>query len=254
MSEESIDNLLNDEEPAVEQQPETIGQPRDESGRFAPKEETGVEKEKVEAPAPEPEPVPPTEPTDGLPKDVYAPLKAVRAENQELKQQIAALQQQFATQQRQQQPQPEFWEDPQSFLSAQFDQFGNQLMQRFEQQQTVKRVESSETAARAKYADFEDALSAFRQAAQANPSLIQQMVQNENPGEFAYTRGKSALQLEQYGSVDELLKAERAKWEAEAKAAMPAPSFPSTTATDGSVGARTGPSWSGPAPIDDLLR
>jgi hypothetical protein len=63
------------------------------------------------------------------------------------------------------------------------------------------------------------------------------------------------MDLERVGSFDELLKAERAKWEAEAKAAMPAPqpTFPTSTASDGSVASRGGPVWSGPTPDKTLL-
>jgi len=98
-----------------------------------------------------------------------------------------------------------------------------------------QRIEASEAAARAKHADFADALGAFQQAVQHSPALIQQMQAASDPGEFAYSTGKRAMELEKVGSIDELLKAERAKWEAEAKAQMPEPRFPRSTVNDGSV-------------------
>lgn len=269
MDHKGIDELLSDEpveevvteqpEPEVTEEaaPETEGQPRGPDGKFAPKQ-TGVEEPKAEQPEVAAEP--PS--ADQLPREVYEPLKAVRNENKELKQQLEAIQQQMARQQvqPQQQAQPEqtgdFWEDPQGFLARQFDQFGQSMMQRFQQQQVVERIEASEAAAKAKHADYDDAFRAFQQAAMANPTLVQQMTAANDPAEFAYSKGKSALELERYGSVDELLKAERAKWEAEIKAAAPqpaVPAFPSTTAADGSVAARSGPAWSGPPSINDLL-
>jgi hypothetical protein len=128
-------------------------------------------------------------------------------------------------------------------------------MQRIQQQQTMERINASETEAKGKYADYDDAFRAFQQAASANPSLIQRMTAASDPAEFAYKTGKVAIDLEKVGSMDELLKSERAKWEAELKAAIPAQpqSFPATTATDGSVGGRTGPAWAGAVPIDQLL-
>lgn len=276
MEPKGIDELLSGEpveevetetpEPEATEEPTEAkaeeGQPRTPDGKFASKQ-TGVDEEPQEEPkgeAPEPDEAGPP-PADQLPKDVYEPLKAVRNENKELKQQLEAIQQQLARQQQQPQqapqnePLPDFWEDPQGFLAKQFDQFGQSMMQRFQQQQQVERIEASEAAARSKYADYGDAFKAFQQAAMANPSLVQEMTSAADPAEFAYAKGKSALELERYGSVEELLKAERAKWEAELKAAAPQPkqTFPQTTAADGSVGARTGPEWSGPKPLGELL-
>ena len=269
MEPKGIDELLNDEpveevateqpEPEASEEPkaEAEGQPRGPDGKFAPKQ-TGVEEEPKETEEPKAEP--PS--ADQLPRDVYEPLKAVRNENRELKQQLEAIQQQLARQQPQPQPQAQaneppvdFWDDPQGFLAKQFDQFGQSMMQRFQQQQQVERIEASEAAAKAKHPDYDDAFRAFQQAAMANPALVQQMTAANDPAEFAYAKGKSALELERYGSVDELLKAERAKWEEELKAAVPQPkpSFPQTTAADGSVASRSGPAWSGPPSINDIL-
>lgn len=258
--ETSLEDALNGNEPEtveapqIEEQPEANaeGPNRDEHGRFAPKaQETGVEKpEEAEA---EPEVVPPTD--QGLPKEEYTALRAVRDENKELKQQLEAMRQQFASQGQQQQPQevPDFWEDPNRAFDARFQQFGQQLMQQFEQRQQVQRIEASEVAAKAKYADYGDAFTHFQQAASMNPMLVQQMQVASDPAEFAYKTGKRAMELERVGSLDDLIAQERAKWEAEAKAAMPQPKLPQSTATDQSVGARSGPTWSGPTPLDAAL-
>lgn len=270
MEPKGIDELLSDEPEEVKTVPEPEkseeptedkpeeGQPRGPDGKFASKQ-TGVEEVEAEK-AENPEAEPPS--ADQLPQDVYEPLKAVRNENKELKQQLEAIRQQMERQQQQppqqaqnNEPPPDFWDDPQGFLAKQFDQFGQSMMQRFQQQQQVERIEASEAAAKAKYTDYGDAFKAFQQAAMANPTLVQEMTAAADPAEFAYTKGKSALELERYGSVDELLKAERAKWEAELKAAAPQPkqTFPETTAADGSVGARSGPAWSGPPSMNELL-
>lgn len=265
--ETSLEDALN----GVQSEPETVETPqvetpqepeakadgpaRDESGRFAPKtDEKGVETP-AEPEAEQQDAVPPTD--NGLPKEEYTALRAVRDENKELKQQMAALQQRFASQGQKQQPPgevPDFWEDPNAAFDTRLQQFGSTLMQQFEQRQQVQRIEASEASAKAKYADYGDAFTHFQQAASVNPGLVQQMQVATDPAEFAYKTGKRVMELEQVGSLDSLLAQERAKWEAEAKAAIkPAQQFPSTTATDGSVGSRKGPEWSGPTDLNSLL-
>ena len=259
--ETSLENALRGEAepetveaPEVETpvEPEVDGPARDEHGRFAPKaQEKGVEPEPEQ---PEQEAEPPSD--QGLPKEEYTALRAVRDENKELKQQIAAMQQQFASQQARPQEAsqvPDFWDDPNAAFDARIQQFGTQLMQQFQQQQTVQRIEASEAAAKAKYADYGEAFGQFQQAVQMNPGLIAQMQAASDPAEFAYKTGKRAMELEQVGSIDELIARKVAEREAELKAAMPAPKLPETTATDGSMGSRKGPEWSGPTDLNSLL-
>lgn len=219
-------------EPTIVDEPDEP-QPRGPDGKFASKEEGEKPAEEAASapPAPEPEAVP------------VKALQDERRKRQELEAQLAALQQQAA--QQPQQPAPEFWTDPDNALDHRLQQFGQTLLQQFQEQQAVERINTSEIAARAKHADYDDAFHAFRQAVQVNPALIQQMRAASDPGEFAYKTGKSALDLERVGSIDELLKAERAKWEQEMLAKAPRPSFPTSTATDGSVTAR-GPVFQAP--------
>lgn len=256
----SIDDILN--EPAPEAiaevaqeaitetpEPETIGQPRDEAGRFAPKDETGVITQETA------DTVPPTEPQQGLPPAEYAALKDERRKRQEAEARIAALEQQFhqARQQQPQEPEPDFWDNPKALIAAQLNQFGQELRHQLKQEQITERVDASEQVARGKYNDFDEKLSAFQQAVQLNPLLAREMANSSDPAEFAYSRGKTALEIQRVGSLDEVIKAERAKWEAEARAAIPAPSLPHSTASERSVGARSGPAWAGSTPIDSIL-
>jgi hypothetical protein len=224
---------------------------RDEKGRFAPKE-TGVETQAETPPATEAPPAP----ANQLPQDVYEPLKAIRNENKQLREQLAAIQQQLTQRpQAQQQPAADFWDDPQSFMDHRMAQLGDELFQRFEQRQQAQRLDASERAAQAKYADYPDAFAAFEQAVQTNPRLAVEMAQSADPGEYVYRTGKAALTLSSVGSLEEYEAQLRAKWEAEVKAAVPTPRpiLPSTTAADGSVGARTGPAWSGPTSLNQML-
>jgi hypothetical protein len=251
----SLDNILNDEPetetvaveaPAEPETPlETIERPRDENGRFAPKEATG----EVETP----EEVPPTSQ-----EPVTAPIAALqdeRRKRQEAEARAAQLEAYFQQQQAQQPQQqaPDFWEDPEANLNQQFQKFGEQLMQTWEQRQASERMNQSELIARSKYTDFDEKVSAFQQAAQLNPTLAREMAMSPDPGEFAYTRGKTAIEVQQYGSLDALIAAERAKWEAEVKGHFPSPIAPTTLATERNVGARSGPAWSGPKSLNDIL-
>lgn len=255
MTERSIDDILSDEpaeaiEPEVheEAEPETAERPRGPDGKFIRKDETGVETPTAEEAA---EPVPPTEQSDRLPRDVYEPLKAIRNENQELKARLAAIE----AMQTRQQPQPppvDFWDDPQTFMDSRLNQLGEQLLQQWEQKQQIQRLNASEEAAKARHADYNEAYVAFEQAVQLNPRLAYELAQAPDPGEFAYQRGKTALEIQRVGSIDELRAQVRAELEAEARATIQ-PRLPSTTAADGSVGARTGPDWSGPTPLTEII-
>lgn len=255
----SLDDILSGAAPEVEpvaSEPEAVepteGRARNPDGTFASTKETGVETPpETDLSA---EPVPPTEQAKGLPPEEFAALKDERRKRQAMEAELADMRAQFA---RMQQPQPEqppeFWDNPDAAMQARLEQFGDTLLQRFEQKQQVERINASEAQARLKYADYDDAFHAFRQAVQANPALAQQMTQASDPAAFAYQKGKTALELERVGSIDELLKAERAKWEAEARAVVQPTSFPQSTVTERSVGGRTGPAWSGPTPLSDIL-
>jgi hypothetical protein len=265
MSEQSIGDILDGNEPepeavteevteqpeAVEEQPETVERPRGPDGKFIAKD-TGVEAAEAA------EPGPPPEQTDQLPPNVYAPLKAIRDENKELKAAIAALQQQARAPQPQVQAQPpvDFWDDPQAFLDTRLSGLGEELLERFEQRQQARRLDVSEQAAKAKYPDYDEKFAAFEQAVQLNPKLAYELAQAPDPGEFAYSRGKTALEIQRVGSIDELKAQIRAELEAEARAAIQPvrQALPSTTAADGSVGSRSGPEWVGPTSISDILR
>jgi hypothetical protein len=264
----SIGDFLNDEPTAevetptaeptqetAEQQTEENGLQRDERGRFKSKDETGVE-------TPQPaevaaaEPVPPTEQPDRLPQAEYAALRDERRKRQELEQRLAAIE--AAQTQRQpepQQPPVDFWDDPQSFMDARMNQLGQTLLQQWEQRETAKRLDQSEQAARSKYADYDNAFAAFQQAVQTNPQLAYELASSDNPGEYAYRKGKTALTLSSVGSLEEYEAQLRAKWEAEVRAAVPQPrvTLPSTTAADQTVAGRGAPVFAGPTPISDIL-
>lgn len=269
----SLDDILSGAEPAAaepvqEAAPEpqeADGQPRGPDGKFLPKQETGVEtpQEPVEAAA---EPVPPTEQA-GLPPEEFKGLKDERRKRQEAEARVAALEAQLHPQQQvqpqqpwqqQTQPQapPDRWEDPEGHDAYLIAQAEDRAIAKFQQIQTVNEVQRSFSRAKTKYGDFDEVFDEFDRLDKMSGNLLtQQALTSDDPAEFAYKTAKTAREVAQYGSVQQLLAAERAKWEAEARAAItpPAPSFPSSTVTDRSLGGRTGPAWAGPASIGDIL-
>jgi hypothetical protein len=263
-NEQSLDDILSETapeipapaEPSLEESTGKADPPsdrvRDDKGRFAKKEdETGAVAEPAQAATAEAPPIT----SDQLPKEDFVALKDERRKRQELERRLQAMEQQLRQPQAKQQPPVDFWEDPQSFMDTRLNQLGETLLQQWEQRQRAQRIDAAEQAAKAKYADYDDAFAAFESAVQANPRLAVEMSQAADPAEYAYSKGKAALVLNTVGSLEAYEAQLRAKWEAEVKAAVPTPqvTLPSTTAADGSVGARTGPEWAGPTPLTQIL-
>lgn len=252
----SIDDILSDE-PAVETPPAaepapveqveapSDDRPRDEHGRFLPKE-TGVE----EAPASQ---VPPTpEAKDGLPPDVYAPLKAVRDENKELKARLAALE---AAPPPPPPPIPSVFEDEEGFQQG----FGQQIVTQAVTQASMNAtLNMSEMLARQANPDFEEMKDTFLKLAEANPGLAEQARADPHPWAKAYAMAKNHVRMQELAAVDvtDLETKLREKIMAELSAA-PTPaaslSLPPTLSTEQNVGSRAGPAWAGPKSLNDLL-
>ena len=251
--EKSLDELLGGdapepidmpeaEAPAEAPEPAVEAQPRDESGRFASK---GVEPQ---------EPADTVPPTDkGLPKDVYEPLRAVRDENKQLRAALDALESQIASLQQPKEPEappPSVWEDENAW--------GGNLVSQAVQQATLNaRLDMSEMMVRQANPDFEEVKAEFLRLAEANPTLRQQALSDPHPWNKAYQIAKNHRTMQELGSLDvDALKAKmREELMAEIQGQAPArPSVPPTLANERNVGTRTGPAWSGPKSLDDLLR
>lgn len=250
----SMDETANPElvsEPAIVDLPEDRGDTpsdgearlRDEHGRFV--KSTG---EQPETPA---DTVTPAD--NPIPEDQFKGYLTEKRKRQELEAQIAAMQQQMAQFQQPPTELPDFWQDPQTVIKQEVNQAVGQALTQWQQQQEVQRINASEAAAKAKYPDYDEAFGAFRQTVAADPELARQMMAAPDPGEFAYQKGKAAITLSSVGSLEAYEAQLRAKWEAELKAQAPRPSFPASTAADGSVAGRGMPAWAGPVADKDIL-
>ena len=251
MESKSLDDLLNgemeenetsldDELGASGNVTTTMDIPRDEHGRFAPK--TGVD----EQPETAAETVPPTE---GLPKDVYEPLRAVRDENKALKQQLEALQRQVQAPPAA--PPPSIWEDEQGYAQ-------HLREQTLRQADTLSRINASEMAARSQFSDFQEKYDLFNQMAQQNPALVQQAMTDPHPWAAAYKIAQNYQTMNELAAVnvDDLKAKIREQVMSEMQAQMPAQGrhvIPPTLTTERNVGSRSGPAWSGPTPLSQLL-
>lgn len=246
----SLDSLLNDEPaeaveaaPVIEQPaepaPPSEGPVRDQSGRFAAKE-TGVD-----------EPVPPT---DRLPQDEYKAIREEREKRQQLQSELEALRntvQQLQQPQEPPAPPPSVWDDEQAW--------GGHLVNTAVQQATLNAtLNMSEMMTRQANPDFDDMKAKFLELASTNPALGQQALADPNPWNKAYQIAKNAAAVEEMGAVDlaDLEAKMRERIMAEMQANVPAQPMmaPPSLTGERNVGARSGPAWSGPKSIQDMLR
>lgn len=246
---QSLDSMLNDEPEdtveveqteAVSETPEQTeeapsGPARDETGRFAAK--TGVD-----------DPVPPT---DKLPQEDYKAIREEREKRQTLERELEALKQQFQQQtQEPAAPAPSVWEDENAW--------GGHLVNTAVQQATTNaRLDMSEMMVRQANPDFEEVKAQFLDMAKENPSLAQQALADAHPWNKAYQMAKNHSAMQELGAVNvaDLEAKLREKIMAETQQGQPpAQGLPPSLTGERNVGARSGPAWSGPASLSDLLR
>lgn len=259
-----LDDILNEPEVEAETKAEAITDPpsgiadapsrlRDEHGRFAKKDEAGEPDKAISG-------TPPQEQEPGR-----VPVAALQDERQKRQQLEAQLEQALGLlNQRQaqqpQQPPPDMFDDPDGFKAHFREQLKAELLQELgptmQHQGVMTRAEVSEMLARQKYEDYDQTVESFKEAMQANPFLLTQLQQAPDPATFAYNAGKQFAEAKAYGGAlpsRDQLKAELLE---EVKAELGLanrPSVPSTLADSRSVASRSGPAWTGPTPLGDIL-
>jgi hypothetical protein len=250
----SLDDILSSE-PTVEtaSEPETIGRPRDEHGRFASQEPGEQEQPAIEPEAPQDGPPPSDQEPAHIP---FAALKDEREKRQraeaERQQVLERLQQYEAYYQQQNAPASEEDADPVALIAAQVQQM---MMPQVQQQILTARVEVAETLARQKWADYDEKVEHFKEAVKANPYLLQELTASPNPAEYAYNAANKMLEAKQYGTATpsrEQLEAE-IRQKIMAEIGIPNRQAPTSLANERSIGSRSGPAWSGPTPLSDIL-
>jgi len=255
----SLDSILNDEPaetveaqaaepaPVTPQDPEEApsGPERDEHGRFVSTK--GVE------PGETPEPVPPT---DKLPQEDYKAIREEREKRQRLESELEALRQTVQSLQQPQEPPappPSMWEDEQGWQQH----FGQQIAS---QASINANLNTSEMLCRDKFDDFDDMKAKFIELARVNPAIADEARADPHPWRKAYQIAKNAASAAELGAtnVEELKAKLREELLAEfqqGQTPLPnaQPLLPPTLTGERNVGGRSGPAWSGPPSLDQLL-
>lgn len=181
-----------DEEPALEQtEPEATPEPTD------PAQTAEITHEATAAPE--------TREERHVP---YAAMKAEREKRQRLEHELAQVQQHL---QNVQQPEVDFYQQP--------DVYVQQHLQSVEHRTTQRFFAALEEQARESYPDFDEVFSEVYEQAQGNPLIAQQIINAANPAVAAYKLGKQAREMRQMqdpATYRQKIEAEvRAKVEAE---------------------------------------
>ena len=217
---------------------------RDEQGRFAaepPMEaaapETGMDQE-PEAPEPE-SGTPPQAPEVETERVPVAALRDERHKRQALEAELAHYRasqqpaQPMQTQAEQPADAPDMFEDPAGFQAWVRQAAASDAMKQARQEFALERTRASAIAAQTKYADYNDAIEAFKDLAATNPGLEQTMMQQPDPAEWAYRTAKTHMEVSQYGSLDAAINARVEAELAKRMAAQPqAPQLPKATLAD----------------------
>lgn len=265
MSEQSIGDILNGTEPEATEAPAEVAE-APEAAEAAPVEEGEPPKGPERDPAtgkfiPKGEPEPPVSAPPAQQEEPghipIAALKDERNKRQALENDLAQVRQQLAQMQQAPAAPPaptDFWEDPEGYIEAKAAKLAQEQATQIVQGQILSR---SMNKVKPKYDDFDEAARAFGEMIQANPTLYDQMLAADEPAEFAYSQAKTQMAIREAGSIDAYIQAQvEARINAQlSQVTQQLPqSAPPTISSDRSVGARSGPAWSGPASLGDLLR
>lgn len=159
---------------------------------------------------------------------------------------VAAQQQRQTPQEQPKAPDP--WDDPAAAIKHAVQEANQQFAQRS--------VAMSIEHARAQFPDYDEVIADWGKAVAANPALDQTVMANASPGLAAYNAVKQYRAQQEIGDPA----AFKQRLEAEIRASIaaeqdpkPAPQLPQSMAGGANVGDRSGPKWSGPETLDELL-
>lgn len=247
---DNADDLLNQQAAEAEQEQESSAAPdanaEEQDGHT--EKSTGEEGgEKAEKPdATEKKDAPPASETEH-----HVPRKALedeRRKRQQLEQELLQARQARPEQTRQQQEQQE--------------QLPPEVI--MQQQLFNERLNMSEMVLRQQHDDVDAVIERFQQEVQKNPALGMQLQSQAHPYQWAYDYAKRAMVMDEIGSdpeayktrLREQLMAELQQQPAADSAATQAekPNIPKSLANARSSAARSAPAWTGPTPLDDIVK
>lgn len=252
----SLDDIFNGNEQLEEAPAQVVeadeGRPRDEHGRFLPKGEKLPEEA-----APQPEAGASPAPTNEPPLE-HPALIGERRRRQEAERRAQELEQQLSAVRQPAPPPPSIWEDEEGALRH----FGSQVVDTATREATFNaRLDTSEMLVRQQNPDFDEVKTRFLEMMRETPGLQQKALQDFHPWNFAYQYVKNADRMNELGAANvaeleaKLREKIRAELQQEAVQAVSstAPGVPPTISTERNAGQRSGPAWSGPTPLSDLL-
>lgn len=194
---------------------------------------------------------PPAQETQTTEPEVDWRAKAEQAEKraEEVERKAKGLEQAIAAARAKvrEQPQPTFSENPSAYVEG--------LRNEFQQQVALIRVESSQTAARNRYPDYDEKEKVFAELAQQNPYLAAQLQQSADPAEFAYKAAQFHMEMTAAGGSIDALKAKLAadlKAERQAKYAAQTQNLPKTLSGATGTGRTSSQVFTGPTPLNDV--
>lgn len=192
MTEENqvVDEQVN-EDPLDEIFPErypldSMGESEPESTPEPPAEEeveTKGEEEAEPPAAPEEEPKPQDDP-------LARELAAFKAQALDERRKRQALESQLA--QKQEQPPGFDWDNPEQTIAS--------VEQRFEQKMQTNLLNLSEAQAKVRHEDYDQKYEVFVKMVEENPAIVQTMLQQPDPAEFAYQTATKRLFTDEVGS------------------------------------------------------
>jgi len=199
-----------------------------------------------ETPAPEPKPEAPTVPLDAL--------KDERRKRQDLERRLNAIEAE-----KQKQPAPDQFEDPEGYQKWQDTQLNERLFnQKCNMSRAVVVMQHGED-------DFLEKEAAFNEAAERDPTLLSQAAQAELPALFMYQQGEAHLKRQEIGDPADFEQRVRAKVEAELEGKVNelaeakvkellSKHLPNSLAEEVSTAERsTAPKWEGPTPLSKII-
>lgn len=197
------------------------------------------------------ESAPPAQETQTTEPEVDWRAKAEQAEKraEEVERKARGLEQAIAAarQKVRDQPAPSFNEDPEAFVQR--------VRGEMQEQVRLIRVEHAQTAARAKYADYDEKEQVFAQLAEQNPYLIAQLQQAADPADFAYQAAKFHTEMQAAGGSVDALKAKLAadlQAERKAKFAAQTQNLPKTLSGAVGTGRTSAQVFTGPTSLEDI--
>jgi len=246
----------------------TTEQPRDDKGKFAPKQAEVVTKQQEPTGEKPLETTPPVaQPQNNRPPEGHVPLAALvdqRLEARQAKQERDELRRQLAELQKPKQEPVDFYADPDAALNQRLEPF----QQKFDRTISTLTLRASKAEAIASHGkgavvEMETALAEMMEKGDPEVGQLRQhLLGSDDPVGLAmdwYQRRKVMSEVgPDPAAYREKLRAEIiAEMQAgqpEQQQPKPSPIMPSNLAGARNVGTRAGPVWAGPAPLEDIFK